>query len=507
MPEAVKSKSKGTVTKKPTAYEEEIIKGIKKVKDFKLACEANIVSIFYKQSDLLFDNELRLEDFSNNIWKVYWQIAHDIVVKEKKPILDEVTVGLYLEKHDKLKDKYDEYGAYETIEKAKEYIEVKNLDGYVYDLKKWNIVLQMLVKRFPVSDRLSEFADMTIEEIYDEYEAMLNHIFVNADSDIESYSLEDHIDDLIIELDKGQAVGLPYYDMPLLTKEIGGDLIGNITLVGGLSNVGKSTLARSSKIPSIIEHNERLVVMLNEEDQKKWQREMLVWVANNIYKEDLQKYVVRDGKYTTETKELLYKCAEWIKEKAANHIITIIPFKRYQTSKAIKVIKKYASLGVKYFLLDTFKADAGSKNEQLFWMQMQQAMVDINDTIKPTAKNVHIMITFQLAKTSARQRMYTQDNIGMSKNIIDPVSTCIMIRDIFDDEYDGGRNALKVYRLEGKNGKTKIPVKLNTDKRYQVVFITKNREGSANQFQIVIEHDLSRNIMKEVGITHVAMDF
>jgi replicative DNA helicase len=91
--------------------------------------------------------------------------------------------------------------------------------------------------------------------------------------------------------------------------------------------------------------------------------------------------------------------------------------------------------------------------------------------------------------------------------MIDPASTCIMVRNLFDDEYPGGKNELKVYRLEGKNGKTKLPVTLNKDKNYQILFIVKNREGSANQYQLVIEHDLSRNILKEVGITVVPVDF
>ena len=41
------------------------------------------------------------------------------------------------------------------------------------------------------------------------------------------------------------------------------------------------------------------------------------------------------------------------------------------------------------------------------------------DVVKPEAKNLHITCTFQLAKGSARQRYFTQDNVGVSKNIID----------------------------------------------------------------------------------------
>jgi replicative DNA helicase len=149
--------------------------------------------------------------------------------------------------------------------------------------------------------------------------------------------------------------------------------------------------------------------------------------------------------------------------------------------------------------------DAGRVSE-ISWLDMQQKMVEISDVIKPEANNVHIMITFQLAKGSANQRFYTQDNIGLSKNMVDVASTCIMIRNLYDDEFPGERNELKVYRLEGKNGRSKIPVTLDRDKHYQVIFIIKNREGSTS-YQIVLEHDMSRNTCKEVGVTTVERDW
>lgn len=491
---------------KLSAFEVELIESIKLINSYKEACEANVVSILYKRPEEIYESNLDLESFSNNIWRVYWTIANDILTVEKKNILDDITVGLYLEKHLKLKGKYDEYGGYETISNAGAYVKEENFIGYVKELQKWNAVIKIAKLGFPVKDRLSEYCDMQAEEIYNELETFINHIFINVESDVKSYDISDGLDKLIEELDAGLAIGLPYNNMNMITKETGGQYLGAITLVGGLSNVGKSTFARTVTIPSIIKHKEKIVIMLNEDGLKKWQRELLVWVANNVIKTDLQKYVVRDGNFSKDTKDLLFKAAEWIKEQTQNNTITIVPFSQYETKKAIKVIKKYASMGVKYFLLDTFKMDAGKVSENS-WLQMQQAMVDINDVVKPEVKNIHILITFQLAKGSVKQRHYTQDNVGVAKNIIDPVSTCLMIRDVYDDEYTNEKRELKVYRLEGKNGQSKIPVRLDKDKRYQIIFIVKNREGAANQFQIVVEHDMSRNLIKEIGITSVPIDF
>lgn len=488
---------------KLTAFEQETISTAKKILDFKIAAEANVVSILYKAPDKLFDTNLSLDDFSENTWKVYFQIIHDIVLIERKNVVDDITIGLYLEKHHKLRAKYDEYGGYDTIQNAMSYIKTENFDGYVTELRKWKAVIQLCKRGFPVKERLSDYADMTAEDIYNEHSAYLNDVFVNIDSDVKSYDICYKIHDLIEKLDAGTAIGLPYHSMPQLTKETGGQYLGSITLLGGISNAGKSTVARSTTIPSIIEKDEKIVIMVNEDSKEKWQREMLVWICNNIFKYDIQKHVIRDGKYSSEVKSTLHKAADWLEEKTKNHTVTIIPFLQYQTSKAIKEIKKYAALGVKYFILDTFKMDAG-KVSASSWMEMQQSMVAIKDTIKAESLNVHILITFQLEKGSSVMRYYTQNNIGMAKNIVDVASTCIMIRDIFEDEYDGGKNALYVYRPEGKN--SKIVQNLTKDKKYQVFFIVKNQEGAANAYQIVAEHDKSRNIIKEIGITNISPD-
>lgn len=419
--------------------------------------------------------------------------------------MDDITVGLYLEKHPKLKKQYEKYGGFKTIDKAKTYVKVDNLDGYVKELKKWNVVLELVKKKFPIHDRISDFVDMSAEEIYEEYEAILNHIFINVEYDDKTYDIADGIHELIEKLDKGFIVGLPIYGSPILTQEVNGHALGSITLIGGLSGAGKTSFVRNTTLPSILLNDEKIVIMINEEGLEKWQREMLVWVANTIYKTDLQKYRVRDGKYTSELKDFLHKCGNWIEDHKGQIIVK--PFERYTTSQAVKTIRKYCSMGVKYFVLDTFKADSNKASSDAFWLDMQQGMVDLHDIIKPENKNVHLTVTFQLSKSSSKQRYYTQENIGMAKNIIDVASTCIMIRQIFEDEYEGGNKAIQAYRLEGKNKNSKIPVKLKKDKHYQILFIIKNREGATNEYQVIVEHDLSRNTYREIGIAYIEPDF
>jgi len=480
---------------------------ILKIKDFRLICEANIVSILWGTPDLFFNYEkLSVKSFSHNEWKVFFQIGYDIIIKEKKQSLDEITVNLYLEKHPKLKEKYEEYGGYNVISKTEKYVNAGNIEGYISELNKWEVVVNLYKNKFPIADKLNRYVDMNAEQIYDEYEATLNHIFINVEGDDKTYSIAQDIDKLIDELDEGFAVGLAYYNSPILNHETGGASLGNITLIGGLSGAGKTTLTRTIHLPSIIESGETIVCMLNEEGLKKWQREMLVWVANNIFKKETKKYTLRDVKFSPEFKTFLKeKCAKWLKDHDKQIILK--PFSQYSSDKAIKCIKKYAHLGVKYFILDTYKADSNTLNTEAFWFNLQQNMVKIYDSIKEECANVHIIITFQLAKSSSRQRCYTQDNIGMAKNIIDVASTCIMVRKLYEDEFVGEKNELKVFKMTGKNNKSKIPVLLDKDKHYQILFIVKNREGSSGEYSIVVEHDMSTNTYKEIGLTTIAPDW
>lgn len=462
--------------------------------------EANVVSILYKKPELYYETELSIDDFDENVWKVYFEIGKRIIIDEQKKTLDNMTVGFYLEKHDKLKQVYVDNGGFEMIETTKKYVNEDNFIGYEKELMKWKTIIK-LNEWFPVSEAISDYNDLSLDDIYNLYEARLNNIFINSDSnEYESHDIKDDLYGLIDRLNNGVENGLPYKNMPILTNEVAGMRLGEITLIGGLSNVGKSMFLRNGLIPSCIENNERLVVMLNEENYDKWQRELLVYVANNMLNKELKKITVRNGNFSVDNLNILIEAADYINKMIEDHLITIVTFKKYRTSRVLKVIKTYSAMGVKYFALDTFKLGDDAKN-RISHEAMAQDMVEIMDLIKPSNKNVNIEITFQLAKSSTRQRYYMQDNIGVSKAIVDPASCCLMIRKVFEDEYPGGAKELDIRDSNGDK------VFLDEKKNYQVLFIVKNREGSAGTYQVVIEHDMSRNILKEVGITHVPIDF
>ena len=482
-----------------TPYQKAQSEASKKIIEYKKTAEAAVTSLIYKNSDKLTECDLTLDDFSNNIFKVYFAVATELV-KEKMDLTD-VNCGVYLSKHKRLESKWNEYGGFQTMLDAGEYLKESSFNGYVDEVKKWNAVLQLLKYGFPVSERLSEYADMSAEQIYEETEGLLNHIFSNVDTKIKSYDALTDLHSLVDKLNAGEEVGMPI-TAELLNQEIGGLRLGNIYSLTAASGAGKSTILINYILPQCIKYNRKCVIFINEEDIAKVRKELLVWCATNILKKPIKKVQLRDGNFDKETLETLHEAANWLEEKNNDHTITVIPLEHYNANTVIKLIKKYKRLfGVDLFILDTFKESSNSNKEA--WKSMLDDSVALYDCIKPASLNVTLVMSIQIAKTAMRTRHLSNMDIGQSKSVVDVFSVSILCRRVEPDEYSGEKHELKCWK---KHNKSKIPVKLDPEKYYLLFFIGKNRFGITDQYCIVSEVDLSDNTFKDIGYTVVPND-
>jgi replicative DNA helicase len=489
-------------TSKLTPFEKQQAEAAKQILEYKLGAEASIVSMIYKNPDLLRETNLQLNDIHNNCWRVYFEIARDMIINEKKATLSEVDIGLYLEKHPKLADKYyNEYGGYHTIESAGHYIQEENFDSYVRDLRKWNVVAKLIKRGFPCDKaRLSEICDMSAEELYDEYTVYLNDIFANVDNNIKSYNGFADMKNLIDELDAGKNVGIPFANCEFLNAETGGMLGGNIIGFGAASGVGKSTLSINYIFPTIMKNDLRAVFIINEEDENKFRKEALIWYCSNVLKRPVSKRVLRDGNFDKETKEALYKAAEWFESIQEKRNITIIPLEQYTARTVIKLIKKYTKMGCDVIVLDTLKESFDSRDKES-WKSLMTDCVDFYDCIKHT--DTCMVITYQLVKN--KSKYLTNADIGISKGILDIFSLNVFFRRPFQTEFEGGKDELYCYRPI-KNSNSKVEFKLNKDNHYMIGFISKNRHGMSD-IQIISEADFSINNYKDLGYCNVIQDF
>ena len=487
---------------KLTPFEKQQADAMKQIKEYKLGAEASIVAMIYKNPDLLRENNLSIKDFHNNIWRVYFEIARDMVLNEKKVTLSETDVILYLEKHAELAEKYDEYEGYATIEAAGAYhADEKNFDSYVEDLRKWNAVVKLINKGFPCDkERISEICDMSAEELYDEYTINLNDTFANVDNKIQAYNGFEGMHEFIKELAKGKNHGTDLWGCHLLTEEIGGLLGGNIYGIGASSGVGKSTILINYIFPTMMKEDLRAVFIINEEDETKFKREALVWYCTNELKYQITKRTLRDGTFSKEDLEHLHKAADWFESLKDKHNITIIPLEQYTAKTVIKLIKKYTKLDVDVICVDTLKESYDSRNKES-WKSLMTDCVDFYDCIKHT--NTSMVITYQLTKN--KSKYLTNADIGVSKGIVDVFSVNLFIRRPLQTELEKGKDELYCYnKIEGSRNVKEFSLK--KDGHYMICFIDKNRFGQSG-IQIVSEADFSINKYRDIGYCKVQQDY
>lgn len=474
---------------------------VMEIKKIKNPIEANVISCLWKNPDLYSEyTSLIRENFSSASWQLYFQIGKECVDEGCK-VLDEFTVGIYLNKHPKMNANYDRFGGYDLIDEGQEYIVLENFEGYVNELFKWNTILSLVERGFLTEELFKTVKDKSLEDLYDFYEAHINHIFVNSDNTVKSYNACEGLLEIIDECDAGKEVGLPI-PAPLLSNQLGGlKKGGQLYLLGAQSGVGKTTVTIELCLSSILKHDERCVIFINEQDEKKIKKELITWIANNHFKKNFQKKRFNEGKFSTEEKEVLTESVKYMESLKQRNNITIIPLATYTVEIAKKLIYKYSAMGVKYFFLDTFKESADARSDDA-WKTMMRDMRSLYDTVKPANKNVFLWCTMQLTKTN--NRYLTSASIGLAKNMPDVADVCLLMRPVYPDEKQGGRREIKVARQEGK---THIPVPLDPNKNYYVIFVEKNRNGEAKGRQLVYMNDLSRNILTEVGFCWIDPDF
>lgn len=487
---------------KKTPYEQHQANIRKKILGYKLGDEGFVVAMMYKNPDLLKESNLSDDDFHGEGWKAYFKILKGLIINEKRMCASEVDVGLYLKKHPEQKKEYDKFGGYSTIETAlKKYVSEQNFDSSLENLRKWNTILKLLDRGFPIDDKkLSNIADITIDELYDEYNVYLNDIFSNIENNAPAYNGFEGMRELVDELDEGNGIGIPFANCDILNSETGGMLGGNIIGIGASSGVGKSTLSINYVFPSMVAYDLKALFIINEEDERKFKKEALIWYCTNVLKKPTQKRTLRDGGFDDETKEALYKASDWFESQKENHNITIIPLERYTAKTVVKLLKKWSHM-VDVIVLDTLKESADSRNKES-WKSMMTDCVDFYDCIKHT--DTCMIITYQLVKN--KSRYLTNADIGVSKGILDIFSVNLFFRRPLQSELKGGKDELYCYRTGGEYGNSKMPLDLEKDKHYMICFISKNRFGNSG-IQIVSEADFSINRYEDLGYCVVPEDF
>lgn len=466
--------------------------------DIKNTAESYVVLSIYKNTELYFDNKLSTDDFHDPIWKFYFALAKKAIESEKKK-LDEIVIGLLVSENETLQKMYDDYGGFNTISNGITFVQEENFNSYLVEVKKFNALLRLHDFGYPIMQKFEVYRGMTVDAIQQALEGALSAVFADVEVEEKLEDLSMGLWQTVMDAHEGKSRGFPYASN-LLNDYVNGMLVGNVTVMSANSGMGKTFFTLSQVLPNIIEFKERLLILANEEDSSKWKREIITWAVNNITGGDFRKNRFNKGHFSDDELKTLKTGVDWLNEAMKEGYITFVNFNSFSMNKAIKTIKKHVAIyNTKYFILDTLKLDSDAVNSDAqAWLSLQQNMVKLFDVIKPSNLNRHVWVTYQLGKSAMMSRFLSQNSLGVSKNIVDVVSTLLLMRKALDSEKEGGKNELQVKTKEGIK-------KMSKDKEYFIIFLGKNRMGETHR-QLVFEVDMGRNIVKDFGTCLIEND-
>lgn len=474
--------------------------------------ESMYVASLYRNPSLYLEYELSNTHFlKGSPWLLYYVIFKEMH-KRGHEVFDALSTDTFVANNlkEKAQGNYRKFSGYDPIDLMVDVVEDQNIQEYYSNVLKYSAIFRLKNIGFDVEGKWDTISTLNYKELSDFFDNLVNNVFNDIDMEEDKVvNLFDDIRSVWEAADRGVNSGLPV-DSKLLNNIIKGQVTGNITLVAGRSGEGKTFLSTCLTLPMHIKHDEPILIMCNEEEVDVWKMQMTVWAANNHVnklpqfkgvKAELlkERYYDSKGGFTKQEWELIDASIEWLQERIDTEKIKFVSFNTFSMDKSIGLIKKYiAQHDFKYFILDTMKLDneVGSSVTDNSWLHLQQGMVKLFNVIKKSNRDAHVWLTYQLKKDS--RKYLDMESLGMSKNVVDVVSTLILIRNVYDSEKTG--NTLEVKSAD------KREVIINPEDDYMLLFVPKNRRGSTSDV-VVLGVDKNRNIIRDVGLTRIAEDF
>lgn len=446
--------------------------------------------------------------FTEKVWYFYFSLGQEMFENGIRDF-DPKTVYSYVTSRPKENgkmsyiDAYNSFGAHTTI---KELMDVCKTDSqnelyHFKEIQKFESLRYIQdASLINVDDRdmIIKMAKMNLAQVQLFVQTKFKEAFSHINSgDVAEYDLVEGLTTVIEEMNKGETMGMPLHDAPRLNRKIKGWKDGALYYLVLASGVGKSSITMEKFILGLFENQEKTLLAINEESNTKWQILLLATIASKILKTPINREKLFEGNFTPDILEKLKKAQEWA-EANGNGLVKTIELKRYRIEDIFSRVELYRPQGYKKLIIDTFKPDRSS-SEMARWEAFSNSAQDLHDLIKEDNYNVGTLATVQL-KIGKEIRYLDLECTGKSMEINEVASVVMMGRLLYDDEYEGEKYALKPYNYEKDefNGKWHVkPYKLNPDKQYLILFLSKNRFGSEEE-QIMYEVNYGINSFKEV---------
>lgn len=418
--------------------------------------------------------------------------------------IDNITLDTYLSDKPTLRQHYEELNGWRACKEMMDLVDPENADSFYNQISKMN-TLKILATRFDEMLSTPErFNDATNEEVYDAFELLNNQVALMTGN---SAKVENIIADekYLEQCDAGMGVGVQYDKVAKLLNSLTLGLpVGDIYLLAAHSGSFKSSFLFNNMVVPIAENGYKVCIISNEMTVDAYKNLLLVHVlTNDLNYWNITRKKLKTGHFTEEDKKMLREAIKIEKEKYSD--IQFVKLFESDTSSLVKYIKRLARSGTKVFIYDTLKASDSSGNDDRMW---QTLLMDSRRIFQAVSKEqVCFVASFQLALYTTNQRYLDASCLSSSKQIKEVCSEVCLQRLLWDDEYTGEKYDCEPYRYKKlDSGKyIKVPVQIDKDKKYVVIFLDKTRNDERGQCLLYYVNG-AYNTWQEIGYCTIKND-
>ena len=489
--------------------------------------EGLLVGTLLKDLTLFADVKLKADDFIKDKYKFFYMLGKSMSLGYAE--LDEVSIASFIETNTTLKDSYITYGGWDSVKKAIEIGNVKNIDKYYDDIQKSNLIVSLHEKGFSVCDEIEVagnkvvpfelFSQMDTNQVYEFYEMLLTDSAVDTvgSIDMEELFLQD---DDIEDFKSGKNSGVPYDTIFRWETEEGkkryvegskmlSTLTNGVTdsngvfFVGAYSGTGKTTFTLMNLVMGLIESGAKCLIVSNEQQSKYYKLILVSFICQNVFKQyKISRKKIELWDLTDEEQEYVLKANKFLKDRVQDRL-KFINMDTVDVEKVMKVAKKLClANGYEVLVYETMKPESTTANNVV------GEMVEVSRKLDLFGKKMKMKIIapVQLTTNSEGKTSYlTSSVLASSKQIKEVANVILLMRKVLPEELDKeSRMYMKPYRLikdfeTGKWSKTYLE-DLDASKDYRLIFIDKNREGEDSKV-LLYEFSGRSGTFTEIGMT------
>lgn len=469
----------------------------KRLLENRITNEGNVIACLYNDPLLFDEYELKATDFITNDGEFFFKIGSHLR-KKRYSVLDEVT--LYSKLPEEIIKRLDDKGGYDAIRKIMESVDNKNADAYIDDLVKENMLLKFHREGFPLFET-TQWKDKDVviidvlrtfdsQGVIDWWESKLASFEPSKSGVVLEEEVIDFTDEFIDSLADGDADGVPFETAgedingeeiscyKFLSKQVSGLLYKTLSMIGGFSSAGKSTWI-TPIILSLLLQDEKVILISNEEEIKKYKMKIMVWVLNKHFKYyKLTKKKLQSGDISDEDREQIKKFQKYWRENFKDKfMIVAINDSDFATAKK-KIRKAALDKGFSVFILDTFKIEQSDMNNSRTDLALVRNCRELHKLAQKY--NMIGLASVQLAESMKGTLFLDASVLSNAKQLKEDLENLFLMRNVYPEELDSKHKLYcNPFRHE-RDGDKWIEKQFDASQSdvWRMLFVEKNRNGA-----------------------------